>query len=155
MDEGVKKYNYKELGKFSQAVFQYYGVGKKDSNIWSDVLVWANLRGVDSHGILRIPTYVEYLKADIINANPNIDVNLLNGATARLDADLAPGPVALDLAMQTSIEKANEFNVGWCAVSHLTHAGAVGYFSLKAARVDMIGIVMTASQPMMAYPGSP
>ncbi|MEE2745677.1 MAG: Ldh family oxidoreductase, partial [Pseudomonadota bacterium] len=140
MDAKVKKYNHKEVSTFSQAVFQYYGVNEKSARIWSDVLVWANLRGVDSHGILRIPTYVEYLKTNIINVNPDIHIDLLNGAAARMDADLAPGPVALDLAMQTSIKKANEFNVGWCAVSELTHAGAVGYFALKAARIDMIGI---------------
>ena len=53
-----------------------------------------------------------------------------------------------------AIKKANEFNIGWCKIFNMTHAGAVGYFALRAAKAGLAGLVMTASQPMMAYPGS-
>jgi ureidoglycolate dehydrogenase (NAD+) len=56
--------------------------------------------------------------------------------------------------MDEAINKAGEFNIGWCTISNMTHAGAVGYFALQAANVGLAGLVMTASQPMMAYPGS-
>jgi ureidoglycolate dehydrogenase (NAD+) len=56
--------------------------------------------------------------------------------------------------MEEAIRKAGDFNIGWCTISNMTHAGAVGYYALKAAKAGLAGIVMTASQPMMAYPGS-
>ncbi len=112
------------------------------------------MRGVDSHGILRVPVYVDYLRTGIINATPDIKLDPLTGAIARVDADLGPGPVALFSAMEEAINKAKKFNIGWCTVCNMTHAGAVGYFALQAAKAGLAGLVMTASQPMMAYPGS-
>ena len=140
--------------KFTQKIFQFHGVSKVHSLKWAEVLIWANLRGVDSHGVLRIPVYIEYLKSGIINAKPDFKFDPLTGAIARLDADLGPGPLALIQAMDEAINKAREFNIGWCTVCNMTHAGAVGYFALQAAKLGLAGLVMTASQPMMAYPGS-
>ena len=154
MTDNPKKYHRLDLSEFAQKVFQHYGVSEADALTWAEVLIWANLRGVDSHGVLRIPIYVDHLKAGIIEAQPDIKIDPLTGAIARLDADLAPGPVALKIAMEKAIEKASEFNLGWCTVSNMTHAGAVGFFALQAAKVGLAGLVMTASQPMMAYPGS-
>ena len=150
----IKKYHKLTLLKFTQEVFQYYGVSTAHAEAWAQVLIWANLRGVDSHGILRIPVYADYLKTGIINPKPNIKLDPLTGAIARLDADLGPGPIALTTAMQEAISKASQFNIGWCTICNMTHAGAVGYFALQAAKSGLAGLVMTASQPMMAYPGS-
>lgn len=117
-------------------------------------MIWANLRGVDSHGVLRIPVYADHLQSGTINAQPEIETDPLSGAIARVNADSAPGPIALIVAMDEAIKKANEFNIGWCTIFNMTHAGAVGYFALRAAKAGLAGLVMTASQPMMAYPGS-
>jgi ureidoglycolate dehydrogenase (NAD+) len=116
-------------------------------------LVWANLRGVDSHGVLRIPGYVERLKSKAINPAPDMRVERRSGAIAVLEADRAPGAVAMAMAMDEAIARAREVHVGWCAARNITHAGAVGYFALQAANVGMAGIVMSASGPMMAYHG--
>jgi ureidoglycolate dehydrogenase (NAD+) len=150
----TKKYHQHMLLKFVQEIFQYYGVSRDHALKWAEVLIWANLRGVDSHGVLRIPVYVDYLQTGIINAQPDMKLDPLTGAIARLDADLGPGPIALIYAMDEAIKKAKKFNIGWCTVCNMTHAGAVGYFALQAAKAGLAGLVMTASQPMMAYPGS-
>ena len=154
LTDKIKKFEQSALINFTQKVFQIYGVSGAHATKWAEILVWANLRGVDSHGILRIPVYVDYLKTGIINAKPNFKLDPLNGAIARLDADLGPGPIALIRATDEAINKAREFNIGWCTVCNMTHAGAVGYFALQAAKAGLAGLVMTASQPMMAYPGS-
>jgi ureidoglycolate dehydrogenase (NAD+) len=152
--KAIKKYHQLALLDFTQNIFQYYGVSKAHALMWAEVLIWANLRGVDSHGILRIPVYADYLKTGTINPQPDIKADPLTGAIARLDADLGPGPIALTIAMEEAINKANQYNIGWCAIRNMTHAGAVGYFALQAAKSGLAGLVMTASQPMMAYPGS-
>jgi ureidoglycolate dehydrogenase (NAD+) len=148
------KFAKQDLQNFTQDVFIKLGLSAVHAKIWARVLVWANLRGVDSHGLLRIPTYVAALAEGSINPAPKIIIDPLKGAIAKLDADGGPGPVAMCLAMETAISKAKQFNLGWCAVNNMTHAGAVGYFALLAAKEGFAGIVMTASQPMMAYAGS-
>ena len=154
LTDTIKKFQKSTLLTFTQEIFQFHGVSEAHAIKWAEVLIWANLRGVDSHGILRMPVYVDYLKAGIINANPTFKLDPLTGAIARLDADLGPGPIALMEAMDVAIGKAEEFNIGWCTICNMTHAGAVGYFALQAAKAGLAGLVMTASQPMMAYPGT-
>jgi len=143
-----------DLSRFARAVFESAGVSPANAAIWAETLIWANLRGVDSHGVLRIPRYVELLASGEINATPNIQRLISAGAIALLDADRAPGPVAMQRAMDEAIDHARAVHVGWCVARGITHAGAVGHFALKAAAAGMIGVVMTASVPLMAYHGS-
>jgi ureidoglycolate dehydrogenase (NAD+) len=132
-----------DLQRFASALFQAAGVAPSMSDEWAKSLVWANLRGVDSHGVLRIPGYIERLKAKVINPAPNMQVEKRVGAIAVLEADRAPGAVAMTMAMAEAIARAREAHVGWCAARNITHAGAVGYFALQAANAGMAGIVMS------------
>jgi ureidoglycolate dehydrogenase (NAD+) len=143
-----------ELLAFVSAIFNAAGVEPAMADTWARVLVWANLRGVDSHGILRIPRYLELLAKGAINPTPNITVEHRAGAIAVMEADRAPGAVAMTRAVQEAIGRAREVHIGWCAVRNITHAGAVGYYALQAVEAGMAGLVMTASGPMMAYHGS-
>ena len=143
-----------DLERFASALFAAAGVAPAMADEWAKSLVWANLRGVDSHGVLRIPGYIERLKTGAINPTPQMRVEKRAGAVAVLEADRAPGAVAMATAMAEAIARAREAHVGWCAARNITHAGAVGYFALQAANVGMAGIVMSASGPMMAYHGA-
>jgi ureidoglycolate dehydrogenase (NAD+) len=143
-----------DLERFASALFQAAGVARAMADEWAKALVWANLRGTDSHGVLRIPGYLERLKAKAINPTPDMQVKKRAGAIALLEADRAPGPVAMARAMAEAIACARDVHVGWCAARNITHAGAVGYFALQAAAAGMAGIVMSASGPMMAYYGA-
>ena len=140
-----------DLQHFASALFEAAGVAPPLAEEWARSLVWANLRGVDSHGVLRIPGYLERLKTKAINPAPDMRVEQRSGAVAVLEADRAPGAVAMAKAMDEAIARAREAHVGWCAARNITHAGAVGYFALQAANAGMAGIVMSASGPMMAY----
>ena len=140
-----------DLERFAAALFAALGVAPPMAEQWARSLVWANLRGVDSHGVLRIPGYIDRLKAKAINPTPRMRVEMRAGAIAVLEADRAPGAVAMAMAMEEAIARAREVHVGWCVARNITHAGAVGYFALQAANAGIAGIVMSASGPMMAY----
>jgi ureidoglycolate dehydrogenase (NAD+) len=143
-----------ELETFAAAIFTAAGVAPELTRPWAEVLVWANLRGTDSHGVIRIPRYVDLLKKKSINPAPTMRIERRAGAIAVLDADRAPGGPAMIRAMDEAIARAREVHVGWCAAKNITHAGAIGYFALRAAAAGMAGIVMTASGPLMAYHGA-
>jgi len=142
------------LRPFIKALLEAAGVAGEMAQEWTASLLWANLRGVDSHGVLRVPRYVDLLKRKTINPSPSITVERRAGAIVVLEADRAPGAIAMTRAMAEAIGRAREVHIGWCAARNITHAGAVGYFALQAAQAGMAGIVMTASGPLMAYHGA-
>jgi ureidoglycolate dehydrogenase (NAD+) len=142
------------LADFSAAIFRAAGLGEAHAVEWARTLVWANARGVDSHGVLRIPRYLELLRSGAINPRPRLAMRLAAGAIGLLEADRAPGPVAMNRAMDEAIAIAARLHLGWVVARDITHAGAVGHFALRAAEKGLAGLVMTASGPLMAWPGS-
>src|SRR5260370_15265119 len=128
-----------DLQRFASHLFVAAGIAQAMADEWAKSLVWANLRGVDSHGVLRIPGYIERLKRKDINPAPNMRMEKHTGAIAVLEADRAPGAVAMTAAMAEAIARACEAHVGWCAARNITPAGAVGYFALQAANEGMSG----------------
>jgi ureidoglycolate dehydrogenase (NAD+) len=118
------------------------------------MLVWANLRGADSHGVLRIPRYVEMVQLGLINPSAEPRQVSGKGAVAVLDADRAPGAAAMNLAVQTAMRLSDTHGIGWCAVRSISHAGAIGYYVQQVAKAGRVAIAMTASKPLMIYQGS-
>ena len=144
-----------ELEAFVSAIFVKTGLSREHADAWAKMLVWANLRGTDSHGVIRIPRYIDLVQAKSINAKPDMRVTRKPGAAAIvLEADRAPAAVALTRAVAEAVAAAREVGVGWCAARHITHTGAIGYFALQVAEAGMAGIVLSASGPMMIYPGT-
>src|SRR5258708_34143075 len=122
-----------DLQCFASALFQAAGVAPPMADEWAKSLVWANLRGVDSHGVLRIPGYIERLKTKAINPAPNMRVEKRAGAIAELEADRAPGAAAMTAAMAEAIARAREAHGGWGPAVNITHPCTVGNFALPAA----------------------
>src|SRR5215475_6815484 len=143
-----------DLQTFATAFLAAAGVGDSDAAEWAKVLIWANLRGTDSHGVMRLPRYLDLINNKSINPKASMRVVKRSGAIALLDADRAPGPVAMMRAVEEAVGRAREVHVGWCAARNITHAGAIGYYALKVAEAGMAGIVMAASSPLMAYHGA-
>ncbi len=143
-----------ELSAFVAAVFTAVGLQQEHAEEWAKMLVWANLRGTDSHGIIRIPRYIDLIKAKSINPAPNIRVERKAGAAIVLEADRAPSAVAMTRAMSEAMDAARKVHVGFCAARNVTHTGAIGYFAQQIAEQGFAGIAMSASGPMMAYPGT-
>ena len=154
MDEPTFVVDAEDLSAFACAIFEAVDVAPDDARTWADMLVWANLRGTDSHGVLRIPRYLALIAEGNIKPRPNIHIVSEDGATALIEGDWAPGPVSMSFAMDHAIERARQTRVGWCAVRNVTHAGAIGYYALMAAQRGFIGVVATSSRPMIAYHGA-
>lgn len=142
------------LQAFVQAVFERKGMSAEHAALEAEVLVWANLRGVDSHGVLRLPRYLDLIDKGDVNPRPKLAVVTETAASALLDADHGFGPIAMARAMDIAIDKARAATVGWVQVRHTAHSGAVGHYALRAARADMIGLITVVSPPNMAYHGA-
>jgi len=154
MVEPEIRVGWKALQEFVAEVFTRIGLPPEDAATEAEVLVWANLRGVDSHGVLRIPSYVEMLDTGQMNPRPKIRILHETAATLLLDADRALGPVATTLAMRRVIPKAREAGIGWALVRETTHTGAMGYYAEMAVREGLVGIALVCSRPNMAPHGA-
>lgn len=150
----MKRYRPDVLRAYAGALLVGGGFEIEHARRTAEVLVWANLRGAESHGVLRIPRYVEMVELGIIDPVAEPKVVKRDGVVAVLEAAKAPGASAMGAAMNEAIAIATSNGIGWCAVRGITHAGAVGFYTLPAVQSGLIGIVMTASGPLMAYHGS-
>ena len=142
------------LRAFASDLLKRGGFNSEDARSMAELLVWANLRGIESHGVLRIPRYVEMLQLKLVKANHEIREVHRFGAICVLDADNAPGAPALTRAVAEAAALAEKFGLGWCGVRRTSHAGAIGYFAKMLTDEGRIALVMTASKPLMSYPGA-
>jgi LDH2 family malate/lactate/ureidoglycolate dehydrogenase len=143
-----------DLQEFTKNVFVAAGLPSEDAALEAEVLVWANLRGVDSHGVLRIPSYLEMLDRGDINPRPAIRVEKETAATVLLDGDRAFGPVVTTVAMRRAIDKARGAGIGWVVIRNTTHQGAMAYYALMAVEAGMAGLAIVCSPPNMAPHGA-
>ncbi len=116
----------------------------------ADVLISADLRGIDSHGIARLAGYVRLWEAGRANMKPVPKVLHETPSTATLDADEGLGLVVAPRAMQMAINKAKQVGTGWVAIQNSNHFGIAGYHAMLALPHDMIGISMTNASPLVA-----
>ncbi len=142
------------LRRFAAEVFERAGMPQADAALVADVLVWANLRGVDTHGVTRIPRYVELIEAGDMNPRPNIAVRTETPASVLIEADRAAGPVAMMRGTDAALRKAREAGIGLALVRATTHTAALGYYTLAAANEGMAAVALAASWPIVAYHGA-
>jgi len=138
--------DYKKLTRFITASFEKLGVPSDDAKIAANVLVLSDLRGVDTHGVIRFSPdswYVKWLREGSMSANPNIRIVSENGATALVDGDNGMGMVVGHRAMEIAIQKARSFGMALVAVRNSRHYGMSAYYAMRALPHDMIGIAMT------------
>ena len=138
-----------ELKKAAAELLIKYNVPPSHADTVSDVLVTADLRGVESHGIARLyPYYISRLKQGYMNpqANPHIIGNF--GATFNMDGENGLGHVACHTAMKKCIDLAREFGIGIGGIKNSNHFGIAGYYSMMALQEGMIGICISNSQPL-------
>ncbi len=139
-----------ELAKFTYAVFLAMGCNKNDSETATSVLLTADSRGIDSHGVARLSGYVRLWEANRINPTPQFKVERESLSTATLNADSALGLVSGPFAMKLAIQKASQTGMGMVAVNNSNHFGIGAYHALLATKENMIGICMTNASPLVA-----
>jgi len=143
---GMTRVRHEKLIRFVSRSFEKLGVPPEDAEIAANVLVSSDLRGVDTHGVIRFNPYawyVKWLKEGSMNGRPNICVIAESASTALLDADNGMGMVAGHRAMEIAIKKAAESGVGIVSVRKSRHYGMSAYYAMLALPRDMIGIAMT------------
>lgn len=139
-----------QLKKFSEKVFLKMGCPIEDARLAANVLVSADLRGVDSHGVARLSGYIRLWEGGRVNPTPKIRIVHESPSTAVIDGDNGLGLVVGPKAMNRAIEKANEAGTCWISVRNSNHFGIAGYHAMLAIEHDMIGISMTNASPLVA-----
>lgn len=143
-------YTYEQLSVFAQKIFLAIGCNETDAALASKVLLSADLRGIDSHGVARLAGYVRLKEAGRINPSPKINMVHESPSTAVVDGDAGLGLVVAPYAMQIAIDKAIKCGTGWVSVSNSNHFGIAGFHAMMALEHDMIGIAMTNATALVA-----
>lgn len=143
-------FSYQQLFEFTKNIFSSIKFSKEDAHLATKVLLQADLRGIDSHGIARLSGYVRLWETQRLNATPNIQVVYEKPSTATLDGDAGVGLVVAPKAMQIAISKAKQCGTGWVAVKNSNHFGIAGYHAMLALEENMIGIALTNASPLVA-----
>lgn len=145
----MKIFEHSALNVFCNKIFSAIGCNEEDAAIATAVLLSADLRGIDSHGIARLNGYVRLWEAGRINTNPDLKIIHQTPSTAVVDADAALGLVASPYAMKIAIDKAKNVGTGWVCVNNSNHFGIAGYHAMMALEEDMIGIAMTNASALV------
>ena len=143
--------DFDTLENFMIDVFKGVGVPEEDAKICADVLITADKRGIDSHGIGRLkPIYYDRIKAGIQSPKTNIEIVKDGPTTAVIDGHNGMGQVIAQKSMALAIEKAKKMGLGMVAVRNSTHYGIAGYYALMAIKEGMIGITGTNARPSIS-----
>lgn len=137
------------LREFAQKVFAAIGCSEEDARLAADVLITADLGGIDSHGVARLPGYVRLFDHGRLNPKPDIKVVHERATTATINGDKGLGLVVGPYAMKLAIEKSSAYGTGFVAVKNSNHFGIAGYHASLALESDMIGWAMTHSAPLV------
>jgi len=152
--ENVKMISHEKIEAFCTEMLMKVGMPKEDAAWYAYTIAKTNLRGMDSHGILRIPNYLNRIKCGAINATPNMEVTQIAPAVTMVDANNAAGCISSKKAMECAIENAEKFGVGIAAVKNSNHFGAGAPYAQLAVDRGMIGIVLTNVPTLITAPGA-
>ncbi len=142
-------YPYEQLFSFSKNIFLKIGCTEANAASAAKVLLSADLRGVDSHGIARLSGYTRLWQVNRVKANPIISIVHETPSTATVDGDKGLGLIVAPAAMQIAINKAKNVGTGWVSVKNSNHFGIAGIHAMMALEHDMIGIAMTNASPLV------
>ncbi len=139
----------RQLKDFCEHVFVKLGVPVKDAVTTVEVLVLADLRGIESHGVARLPRYVNGIRAGYIKPLDQSRIVKETKVTAVIDGEQSLGQVVSKKGMELAIRKAKETSVGIVTVRNSNHYGIAGYYTLMALEHDLIGMSMTNAAPLV------
>ena len=142
-----------DLTQWIITAFVAAGVPIDDARKTTSMLVQTSLWGIDSHGVARVPHYLNRIDLKSISTEPQIVFTKTAAATGQLDGGHGLGFVVCDRAMRQAIELAQQAGVGVVGVSNSSHCGAIGLYTRQATRAGMIGIAFTHSDAFVAPHG--
>lgn len=139
-----------KLKEVESQIFAACGVPKADAAIIAETLTQADLRGVHSHGAMRLEMYVRRLKDGGINPKPNIKVPVDFQANAVVDGDKGMGQVVAYFATKLAMEKAEKYGTGSVTVFNSNHCGAMAFYAMMMADAGHVGYATTNAGILMA-----
>jgi LDH2 family malate/lactate/ureidoglycolate dehydrogenase len=139
-----------QLTAFGQSVLEQHGVPTADAHLLADSLVAAELWGHSSHGMLRLPWYVERLRSGAMQAVTQGVLAQDSGAVAVIDGQDGIGQVLTMQAVQVGVERAKRFGVSAVAVRNSNHFGTAAYFTRESAKQGCVAFLSTNASPAMA-----
>ena len=145
--------NSENLQKLMYEVLKKCDLSEQDAEVAAEVLIQADLRGIDTHGAIRLPIYVKRLQLGLVSPRPVIKFVRETDTTAIVDGDFGLGHVTSYKAMKIAIEKASRHGLAAVGVRNSHHNGAAAYYAQMALEHDMIGFSCTNSPPLMPAPG--
>lgn len=130
------------LRLFVARLFAALGVPESDAETVAEVLVEADLRGVESHGTTRVAGYVSMIRLGLLNPAPKVEVLKETPSIAMLEGDNGFGMVVAKRAMRMAMEKAAGAGIACVTARNITHTGMVGFYPMMAARAGLIGLAL-------------
>lgn len=143
-----------ESRQFVSILFQKIGASKAHADMVADHLTMAELRGQASHGLSRIPFYTSKLRHGGYKIHPQLSILSETDSSALVDGDDALGVVAGTYGMELCIDKAAQTGSAVVAVAHSNHIGFLAYYTMLAAKRDMIGMAICNSGASTAVAGT-
>jgi len=134
---------------FARALLAVHGVPDADAAVVADCLVRADLRGVDTHGLVRLPGYLDRLRRGLVNPNPELSPLRVTPVAASLDGQNGFGFVVGTRAMQEAMAMAREFGVGIVSARRSTHFGMAACYVLQALEAGFVSLVFSNASPAM------
>ena len=145
-----RRFRYEDLLQFCRAVLERLDVPPDDATKAAECLLEAELRGVDSHGLVRLPVYGKRIQAGVLKARPAITVQPRYAAVALVDGDNGMGPVVGCRAMDEALDLAETAGIGFVGVRRSNHFGSAAFYVKRAIRRGLIGLAISNAPPNMA-----
>ncbi|MCZ6677377.1 MAG: Ldh family oxidoreductase [Candidatus Poribacteria bacterium] len=139
-----------ELLALVTKIFERCDMDKRDASLLADSLVFADIRAVHSHGVLRVPEYVKKLTRDGVNPQGRPEIIRDSGACMVVDGGNSMGQIGANFAMEQAIDRARTAGIAAVGIRGSNHCGAMAYFAVQALAHDMIGLATTNALPTMA-----
>ena len=145
-----RRYPYADLYEYGTRVLERLDVPAADAAEVSGCLTKAELRGIDSHGMVRLPVYARRIQAGVVTARPNLRHIPTGAASVLIDGDNGLGPVVGARAMDTAIQLASTSGTGFAGVRNSNHFGAAAFYVERAIAKGCLGLAISNAPPNMA-----
>jgi LDH2 family malate/lactate/ureidoglycolate dehydrogenase len=146
----LPRIGFDDLKTFCKQAYEKTGVPGDEAQIVSDLLARSDLRGIETHGVTRLPIYIKRLQKGYVRKKCKLTFLREKGPVGFAEAHGSMGHVVAHKAMQNAIERAETYGIGWVSVKDSGHFGVAGLFPMMAVERDLVGYICSNSAPMMA-----
>jgi LDH2 family malate/lactate/ureidoglycolate dehydrogenase len=143
--QATRRYSAADLEQFTATALEAVGLPGDDAAQVAELMIRADLRGADGHGIFRLPQYVRRIRAGGVNTRPNIRLTRDFPSTALVDGDNGMGHLVVKRAAEVAIEKASKTGVAWVGVRMSNHAGPAALYAEMPLARDMVGLYLAVA----------